>query len=195
MLKKGDYISFASFDTSLGWMGIVGSPNGIKRVILPKKSKEEILCQVMSYGWFTEEQSPATFGDLPHRLRQYLEGEPVDFPDKLDLAGATYFQQDVWRLVRNVPYGETRSYGWVASCLGLPRAARAVGQALGRNPLPVIVPCHRVIKSDGGLGGFGGGVKIKELLLRFEKAASIRVELPKGEEKAYLNLAEPYGGK
>ncbi len=195
MLKRYDHIAFASFDTSLGWMGIVGSPNGLKRVILPKKFKEEILCQVMSYGWVAEEQSPATFGNLPHRLRRYLEGEPVDFPDKLDLAGATYFQQDVWRLVRNVPYGETRSYGWVASRLGLPRAARAVGQALGRNPLPIIVPCHRVIKSDGGLGGFGGGVKIKELLLRFEKAASIKVELPKGEEKTYLNLAEPYCGK
>jgi len=184
MLKKGDHITLASFETSLGWMGIVGSPNGLKRVILPHKSKEAVLYQVMSYGCVAEEQSSAMFGDLPNRLRRYLEGEPVDFPDKLDLAEATNFQYDVWRLVRNIPYGETRSYGWVASRLGLPKAARAVGQALGRNPLPIIVPCHRVIRSDGRLGGFGGGVEIKELLLRFEKGASIKVELPKGGEKA-----------
>lgn len=173
MLKKIDHIIFASFDTSLGWMGIVGSPDGLKRVILPQKSKEAVLYQVMSYGCVTEEQSSAMFGDLPNRLRWYLEGKPVDFPDKLDLAEATHFQYDVWRLVRNIPYGETRSYGWVASRLGLPKAARSVGQALGRNPLPIIVPCHRVIKSDGRLGGFGGGVGIKELFLRLERAPSI----------------------
>ena len=75
-------------------------------------------------------------------------------------------------MVRTIPYGETRSYGWVASHLGLPKAARAVGQALGRNPLPIIIPCHRVISSDGGLGGFGGGLGLKESLLRLERATS-----------------------
>jgi methylated-DNA-[protein]-cysteine S-methyltransferase len=74
-----------------------------------------------------------------------------------------------------IPYGETRSYGWVADKLDLPKAARGVGQALARNPLPIVIPCHRVISGNGSLGGFSGGVEIKELLLRLEEAPSIKV--------------------
>lgn len=173
MLTNGDRVAFALFDTSLGWMGVVGSLPGLKMVILPQVSKEAALLQVMAYGCSAEDQSPAMFGDLPHRLRRYLEGEPVDFPDKLDLLEATRFQKDVWKLARAIPYGETRSYGWIARRLGLPKASRAVGQALGRNPVPIIVPCHRVIRTDGSLGGFGGGVEIKELLLRLERVRSV----------------------
>jgi len=171
MLSKADHLAFELFDTSLGWMGIVGSHKGIKRIILPQKSKEAVFCQVMNYDCVTEEQSLVMFGDLPHRLRRYLEGEPVDFPDKLDMVEATHFEHGVWRLVRTIPYGETRSYGWVASRLGLPKAARAVGQALGRNPLPIIIPCHRVVRNDGSLGGFGGGLDMKTLLLCLERTA------------------------
>jgi methylated-DNA-[protein]-cysteine S-methyltransferase len=129
----------------------------------------------MSYGGAAEEQSPALFDDLPHRLSRYLEGEPVDFPDKLDLGEITRFQQNVWQIVRTIPYGETRSYGWVANKLGSPKAARGVGQALARNPMPIVIPCHRVIGSNGSLGGFGGGVGVKEFLLRLERASSIKV--------------------
>ena len=168
-------MAFLVFDTCLGWMGIVSSSNGLRQVILPQKSKEAVLCQVVDCDRLAEEQAPALFGDLPHRLRRYLEGEPVGFPDKLDLVGASCFQQNVWQIVRTIPYGETRSYGWVANELGLPRAARGVGQAMARNPLPIVIPCHRVISSSGSLGGYGGGVEIKELLLRLEQAISIRV--------------------
>jgi O-6-methylguanine DNA methyltransferase len=168
-------LAFVLFDTCLGWMGLVSSPNGLRAVILPQKSREAVLCQVMNYGCAAEEQYAAMFGDLPHRLGRYLEGESVDFPDKLDLVEATPFQQNVWQIVRTIPYGETRSYGWVADKLGLPKAARGVGQALARNPLPIVIPCHRVISSNGSLGGFGGGVEIKELLLRLEQAPSIKV--------------------
>jgi len=170
MLSKVDHPVFALFETSLGWMGVVGSTYGLKRVILPQESKEAILCQVINYGCVAEDQDMALFGDLPHRLKLYLKGGLVNFPDRLDLGKTTRFQQTVWRLVRTIPYGETRSYGWVASHLGLPKAARTVGQALGRNPLPIIIPCHRVISSDGRLGGFGGGLELKESLLRLERA-------------------------
>jgi methylated-DNA-[protein]-cysteine S-methyltransferase len=156
-------------------MGIVSSSNGLRQVILPQKDKEAVLCQVMNCACPVEEKSPALFGDLPHRLRRYLEGEPVDFPDKLDLVEVSRFQQNVWHIVRTIPYGETRSYGWVANKLNLPHVARGVGQALARNPLPIVIPCHRVISSDGSLGGYGGGVEIKELLLRLEQANFIRV--------------------
>jgi len=77
----------------------------------------------------------------------------------------------VWQATRLIPYGETRSYLWVAVQIGKPGAARAVGQALGRNPLPVIVPCHRVIAADGGLGGFTGGLEMKRRLLELETTA------------------------
>ena len=167
-------MAFFVFDTCLGWMGIVSSSNGLRQVILPQKDKETVLCQVMNYARPAEEQPPTFFGDLPLRLRRYLEGEPVDFPDKLDLAGASHFQQNVWHIVRTIPYGETRSYGWVANELGLPKAARGVGQAMARNPMPIVIPCHRVISSNGSLGGYGGGVEVKGLLLRLEQVTSIK---------------------
>jgi methylated-DNA-[protein]-cysteine S-methyltransferase len=168
-------LAFVLFETCLGWMGIVGSPSGLRMIILPQESRDAVLCKVMNHGGAGGEPSPDLFGDLPHRLSRYLEGEPVDFPDKLDLGETTRFQQNVWQVVQMIPYGETRSYGWVADRLGSPKAARGVGRALARNPLPIVVPCHRVIGSNGSLVGFGGGVEIKEFLLRLERASSIKV--------------------
>jgi methylated-DNA-[protein]-cysteine S-methyltransferase len=170
MSKKVNALTFAVCETSLGWIGIVGSPNGLKKVILPLKSKEAVLGQVAGYGCEVENPNNTCFADLTDRLSLYFGGKPVDFADKLDLSGTTRFQQNVWRTVRKIPCGETRSYAWVAKQLGLPKAARAVGQALKRNPVPIVVPCHRIIGSDGKLGGFSGGVKIKKLLLQLEQS-------------------------
>jgi len=171
MLKRDDALTFMICDTWLGWMGLVGSPYGLKRVILPHKSKKAVLDQIASSGCAAESRDTACFGDLPDRLRRYLEGERVVFDDKPDLAGTTCFQQNVWQTVCDIPYGEIRSYGWIASQLGLPKAARAVGQALARNPVPIVIPCHRVIGGNGNLIGFGGGVEIKEFLLHLEQPA------------------------
>ena len=169
MLQKGNDLTFALFDTCLGWMGIVSSPDGLRNVILPQKSKELALEGVISCGCAAENNYLAYFGNLPHRLRQYLDGVPVTFTDKLDLSRATCFQQSVLQAVQSIPYSETRSYSWVAGRIGLPKAARAVGQALGRNPLPIVVPCHRVVASNGSLGGFSGGLEIKDYLIRLER--------------------------
>ena len=163
-------MTFEVYETCLGWTGLTGSPRGLKKVILPQKSKKAVLDQIISCGCETENHDVACFADLADRLRRYLQGERVAFADKLDLAGTTCFQQSVWQTVRTIPYGETRSYGWVASQLGLPKAARAVGQALGKNPVPIVIPCHRVISSNGELGGFGGGLEIKKFLLNLEQA-------------------------
>ena len=108
------------------------------------------------------------------RLKTYFSGYKVTFPDKLDLSGATPFQRKVWEITTIIPYGETRSYAWVAEQMGKSGAARAVGQALGTNPLPIIIPCHRVIASDGKLCGFGGGVERKRYLLSLEASARKR---------------------
>ena len=107
------------------------------------------------------------------RLMVYFSGQRETFPDELDLSVATPFQREVWKATKLIPHGETRSYLWVAKQIKRPEAARAVGQALGRNPLPVIIPCHRVIASDGQLGGFSDGLEMKRYLLCLEASASI----------------------
>jgi O-6-methylguanine DNA methyltransferase len=171
MLKRDDALTFIVWDTCLGWMGLVRSPYGLKRVILPQKSQKAVFDQIASSGCGAKNRDIACFGDLPDRLGRYLGGERLVFDDKPDLAGTTCFQQSVWQIVCYIPYGETRSYGWVANQLGLPKAARAVGQALARNPVPIVIPCHRVIGGNGNLVGFGGGVEIKEFLLHLEQSA------------------------
>ena len=162
---------YTVFKTSSGWVGILGSSAGLRRTTLPQPSENEAK---KSLG---NDISGATlaahrFEGLIKRFQSYFSGQRVDFPDELDYSGATSFQRGIWEAARQIPYGQTRSYGWVARQAGKPGAARAAGQALGRNPLPVIVPCHRVLAGDGGLGGFSGGLEMKKFLLTLEKATS-----------------------
>jgi len=105
---------------------------------------------------------------LAPELEAYLTGQPVCFPVKLSTG--TPFQRKVWRALLKIPRGETRSYAWVARQIGQPNAVRAVANACGANPAPILVPCHRVIASDGSLGGYGGGLAMKRRLLKLEGA-------------------------
>ncbi len=107
------------------------------------------------------------------QLEKYLNGELKCFDCSLDLRG-TPFQRKVWSALAKIPYGQTRSYKEIAEAIGRPRAFRAVGSANGSNSVPLILPCHRVIESNGGLGGFGHGLKAKNQLLDFEKAHVLR---------------------
>jgi methylated-DNA-[protein]-cysteine S-methyltransferase len=119
--------------------------------------------------------SPAPFREVAAQLEAYFAGELKEFTVPLAPSG-TAFQLEVWTELTNIPYGSTVSYGDIARALGKrPVAARAVGLANGANPISVIVPCHRVIGSDGSLTGYGGGLERKELLLRLEGAAPIRL--------------------
>ena len=151
----------------MSWIGILASAKGLLSTTLPQCSSQEALEQL---GDRANDVIHSTdlFDDLMERFRSYFSGHRTAFPDKLDLSGATTFQREVWQATRLIPYGETRSYAWVANHIRRPKAVRAVGQALGRNPLPVIVPCHRVIASDGKLGGFSGGLEMKKHLLYLE---------------------------
>jgi len=106
------------------------------------------------------------------QLEKYLKGQLKRFDCPLDFRG-TPFQKKVWTQLAKIPYGETRSYKEVAEAIGHPKAMRAVGNANGSNTLPLIVPCHRVIESNGGLGGFGHGLETKRQLLDFEKAHGV----------------------
>ncbi len=101
-------------------------------------------------------------------FRDYFSGREVAFDYPLDVENATPFQQAVWAAMRQITYGQTRSYQRIAEKIGRPRAARAVGNACGRNPLPIIQPCHRVVGSNGRLGGFSGGLDLKKALLELE---------------------------
>ncbi len=107
-------------------------------------------------------------GQLAKELAAYFRGAARSFRTPLDLASGTPFQRKVWEELRRIPFGKTISYGELARRVGAPRAARAVGQAVGANPIPIVIPCHRVIRASGELGGFSAGVEIKEWLLRHE---------------------------
>ena len=117
------------------------------------------------------EQSAKPFRDAVRQLREYFMGRRTTFDLALHPKG-TPFQRDVWKALLTIPYGETRSYGDIARQVGRPKAVRAVGLANGRNPLPIVVPCHRVIGSSGALVGYGGGLKVKQALLDREREVS-----------------------
>jgi len=169
-------LEYLVFDTPLGWVGLLASQKGLRKLVLPQLSQERVLHLITEFASKScsktlSEAEAGYFGDLPERIKDYLNGKPISFPDKLDLSWASPFQRSVWEMDRSIPYGETRTYAWVAAELGMPRAARAVGQALARNPLPIIIPCHRVVCSDGNLGGFSGGIDWKQKLLEIENKA------------------------
>jgi methylated-DNA-[protein]-cysteine S-methyltransferase len=117
----------------------------------------------------------AAFHDITAQLDAYFAGELQDFDLPLAPEG-TPFQLTVWDALQSIPYGETLSYGELAQEIGRPSASRAVGAANGRNPLPIVVPCHRVIGQDGSLTGYGGGLRFKKALLSLEKNGRIEVE-------------------
>ena len=103
------------------------------------------------------------------RLLDYFNGNQVNFKSILDLRIGTIFQRKVWDKISEIPYGELRTYKWIASEIGNLNAVRAVGNAVGKNPVPPIIPCHRVIRTDGNLGGFSSGISLKKWLLKLEK--------------------------
>jgi len=161
---------YTLLDTELGQIGLVGSSLGLRRIVLPQPSPGAVL-QLIMQGFPGAIADPTPFGDLPQRLGRYLKGEQVSFDDKLDLTCATPFRRAIWKATRAIPYGETQSYGWIARQIGKPKAQRAVGQALAKNPLPIVVPCHRVIGEDGSLTGFEGGLEMKKCLLEIEASS------------------------
>ena len=160
-------MKFYVCETRIGWMGLAMDDGAVCACTLPRTRREDALEEMTAQG-AREPARPSEVGDLPERLRRYADGEAVDLGKGVRIVTGTPFQRQVWQALIEIPRGETRSYAWVARRVGRPRAARAVGQAVGSNPLPVLVPCHRVLASDGSLGGYGGGLEMKEELLRLE---------------------------
>ncbi len=107
--------------------------------------------------------------DFLRELDAYFRGNLREFRQRFKFVTGTPFEQEIWRTLLEIPYGEVHTYQWLAKTVGRPKGARAVGQALGKNPLPIVVPCHRIIASNGSLGGYSCGVDIKRWLLEHEK--------------------------
>jgi O-6-methylguanine DNA methyltransferase len=162
---------YTVFQTAAGWISVVASDKGLIKCSLPQIDKKKAL----SLPELSEDKAVLSrhrFADLEKRFIEYFNGINISFPDKPDILVATPFQRAVWAATRLIPYGETRSYKWIAEKVGSPKATRAVGSALGKNPLPVIIPCHRVIGSNGNLTGFTGGLDVNIKLLELEGAST-----------------------
>lgn len=157
------------FLTPWGWMGISESLKGIDAIALPKGSKRAIESGLRKRS--VEPLGPGGSARLQAARRQlleYLAGKRDTFDLPIDLSRGTSFQRQVWRTLQRVPYGKLRSYQWVATRVGGRHYARAVGNAVGENPLPIIIPCHRIVAHDASLGGFSGGLPTKRKLLMLE---------------------------
>lgn len=157
------------FKSPWGWMGIAESSKGIQAIALPKRSKQEVESdlQTQSNGLVQQGKS-ARLEEARSQLLDYLAGTRNTFDVPLDLSQGTAFQRQVWRMLLRVPYGKLRSYQWIAARVGGPQYARAVGNAVGANPIPIVIPCHRIVAHDASLGGFSGGLPMKRKLLSLE---------------------------
>ena len=151
-----------------GWIGLLGGDNGLRRATL-KPTPQEVMDDLGS-DVDGAEPDEEFFSEVVARLVRYSEGDLDALNDiELDLDGAPPFFRAAWSACRTIPPGETRSYRWLAAEAGSPQAMRAAGQAMARNRFSLIIPCHRVISSDGGLGGYGGGgLGVKAKLLQME---------------------------
>jgi O-6-methylguanine DNA methyltransferase len=159
-----DYVRRASLNqsgsfsvkTALGVFGVQYTAKGLCGIQFPRRRSISAV------------PVPARYRVFARQLKLYAQGKPVAWRVPLDFSSGTEFQRAVWNAMRNIPHGQTRPYGWLAERMQRPRAARAVGAACGANPLPVVVPCHRVVAGDGSLGGFSGGLNWKRRLLALE---------------------------
>ena len=161
-------------ETPFGWMGLLVSPAGLRRTTLPQ-AEPDGCARLLGREAAIAEHNPERFEALALRLDSYFNGGAAALADEpIAIDDATRFTRAAWLACQSIPLGETRSYGWLAARAGSPNASRAAGQAMARNRLPIVVPCHRVIAGDGGLRGFGEGaaqLDLKRRLLDLEATA------------------------
>jgi methylated-DNA-[protein]-cysteine S-methyltransferase len=157
------------FRTSWGWMGVSETVKGIDAVVLPKASWQSVLSELeLSSTTLLKGRISPRLHEAQTQLMSYLARARQSFDLPLDLSRGTSFQQKVWRTLQGISYGRLRSYQWVAVRVGGSQFARAVGNAVGANPMPIVIPCHRVVAQDMSLGGFSGGLPMKRKLLALE---------------------------
>ncbi len=148
-------------DTPIGQLTLVASEAGLSMILFESEDPPEIDASI--------DESDLVLVAAARQLSEYFAGERREFDLPLDLEG-TEFQKAAWLALADVPYGETTSYGTQAAAIGRPGAFRAVGAANGKNPVPIVLPCHRIVGADGSLTGFAGGLDVKARLLAFEQS-------------------------
>jgi methylated-DNA-[protein]-cysteine S-methyltransferase len=149
-------------NTPIGTIVIEGTDRSVTGIDLPDPSAPRNL-----FGAIALSDAPGAVALAADQLQQYFDGARTDFDLPLEVVG-TPFQRDVWLALAEIPFGKTVSYSELATMVGRPRACRAVGQANGSNPIPIVLPCHRVVASGGTIGGYGGGLRMKRQLLALE---------------------------
>lgn len=172
-METGHLVAAAT-ETAMGWAGVALSRDGLRYATLFHRSESACMGELRAIGARPGEH-PLAIRAL-ELLRAYAAGEPAmieGFP--VDLPECTELQRKTWLALRDIPRGETRSYGWLARYVGEAHAPRAIGAAVGANPVPLWLPCHRVVASDGSLHGFGGGLAMKSALLELEGALPKRL--------------------
>lgn len=163
-------LSYKLVDSPIGVLRLVASEKGLVAILWKNDKPRRVLL-----GEVVEEPSHPVLVRTEKELKEYFAGKLRVFSIPLDMRG-TPFQNEVWRALLGIPFGETRSYGDLAKRLGNPAASRAVGAANGRNPVAIIVPCHRVVGATGSLTGFAGGLEAKAYLLSLEGSRTVNLE-------------------
>jgi methylated-DNA-[protein]-cysteine S-methyltransferase len=161
-------VAYASADSPFGPLLLAQTPKGLIRVGLPNQDADRLLDDLAERVSPRVLEAPARLDAARRQLELYFEGRLADFELPLDWRLSSDFRRRALRAVARIPYGETRTYTQIARTAGNERAVRAAGTACGANPIPIVVPCHRVLRSGGALGGYGGGLPMKEALLRLE---------------------------
>jgi methylated-DNA-[protein]-cysteine S-methyltransferase len=163
-------VAYATEDSPFGQLLLAITPRGVVRIGLPNQNSDELLEDLAVRVSPRVLEAPAQLDDLRRELDLYFEGKLTDFDVPLDWRLTTGFRRKAQQAIARIPYGKTRTYTQIAASAGNGRAVRAAGTACGRNPLPIVVPCHRVLRTGGALGGYGGGLDMKRALLELEGA-------------------------
>jgi methylated-DNA-[protein]-cysteine S-methyltransferase len=163
-------VAYTTMDSPFGQLLLAATPRGLVRISLPGYDPDEALEGLADRISPRVLEAPARLDAVRHQLDRYFEGQLREFDLDLDWELSHGFRRRVLRAANRIPYGQTRSYRQMATSAGNERAVRAAGSALGSNPIPIVVPCHRVLRTGGALGGYGGGLPMKEALLRLEGA-------------------------
>ena len=162
-------VRYTIFSNPIGLTALVATSKGLLFIINNLKNESSIKQHLSLLTNAEIIKQPSDFSGLVKQFSLYFKGTIRIFDFPLDLSLGTPFQQKVWKKLLTIPYGKTRSYKWLASKIKNPQASRAVGNANGMNPLPIVIPCHRIIKGNGDLGGYTGGVNIKRFLINLEQ--------------------------
>lgn len=161
-------VAYANVDSPFGPILLAATPSGLVRVNLPAYDPEETLDELASRVSPRVLEAPARLDDARRQLDLYFEGRLTQFDLPLDWRLSKDFRRRALRAISRIPYGQTRTYTQIAASAGNERAVRAAGTACGSNPIPIVVPCHRVLRTGGALGGYGGGLEMKRSLLELE---------------------------